>query len=184
MFNVAVRCVGVCVLMKLHPTAQPGPDILIFLCYSNGSSLRGTSECVDGWCGHHFQRTDGYQPGLIVAKRCLWSAEQGNELFSFPRSRLRIWFRDLRSAIPFRLSPLIILHAQRLNLVLTFPPAFSRSVRQNRPAPSGQSRVYHVTQMHTDDVHHRESHVTCPVVKVSRLTGASFSGSSNPITNS
>ena len=30
-------CVCVCVFIKLHITAQPGTDILIFLCYSNRS---------------------------------------------------------------------------------------------------------------------------------------------------
>ena len=38
-------CVCVCVFIKLHITAQPGPDILIFLCYSNRSSLWGISDC-------------------------------------------------------------------------------------------------------------------------------------------
>ena len=34
----------------------------------------------------------------------------------------------------------------------------------NRHTPSGQSRVYRVTQMHTDGVHCRESAGTGPVV--------------------
>ena len=39
-------CVCVCVFIKLHITAQPGPVTLIFQCYSNGSSLWGMCVCV------------------------------------------------------------------------------------------------------------------------------------------
>ena len=35
--------VCVCVFIKLHITAQPGPVKLIFQCYSNGSALWGIS---------------------------------------------------------------------------------------------------------------------------------------------
>ena len=41
----------------------------------------------------------------------LWSAEQGNECFPFPRSRLRVWSRELGSAVPSRIS-LLGLHTQ------------------------------------------------------------------------
>ena len=34
-----------CVFIKLHITAQPGPVKLIFQCYSNGSALWGISGC-------------------------------------------------------------------------------------------------------------------------------------------
>ena len=36
-----------------------------------------------------------------------------------PRSRLRVWSRELGSAVPSRVS-LLILHTHRLNLVLTY----------------------------------------------------------------
>ena len=43
--------------------------------------------------------------------------------------------------------------------------------------PSGQSRVYQVTQLRTDGVHCLESTGTVPVVlKVVRVTGAAFLG--------
>ena len=43
---VPYRCVCVCVFIKLHITAQPGPVKLIFQCYSNGSALWGICVCV------------------------------------------------------------------------------------------------------------------------------------------
>ena len=52
----------------------------------------------------------------------------------------------------------------------------------NRHTPSGQSRVYRVTQLRTDGVHYRESAGTGPVVlKVVPVTGATFAGHHGPI---
>ena len=52
----------------------------------------------------------------------------------------------------------------------------------NYHAPSGQSRVYRVTQLRTDGVHCRESAGTGPVVlKVVLVTGAAFAGHRGPI---
>ena len=73
-----------------------------------------------------------------------------------PRSCLRIWSRETGSAVPSRVSLLISI--LRLNLVLTYgiPPEFRAGVRlfmYNRHTPSGQSRVYRVTQLHTDGIH-------------------------------
>ena len=57
----------------------------------------------------------------------------------------------------------------RLNLVLTYygiSPEFRGGVHlfiYNRHTPSGQSRVYRVTQLRTDGVHCRESAGTGPV---------------------
>ena len=56
----------------------------------------------------------------------------------------------------------------RLNLVLTYgiSPEFRGGVHlfiQNRHTPSGQSRVYRVTQLRTDGVHCRASTGTRPV---------------------
>ena len=42
---------------------------------------------------------------------CLWSAGQGKRNFPCPRSRLRVWSRELGSAVPSRVSPLV-LHTQ------------------------------------------------------------------------
>ena len=45
----ACVCVCVCVLcviIKLHITAQSGPVILVILCHSHQSSKRGTCVCV------------------------------------------------------------------------------------------------------------------------------------------
>ena len=72
------------------------------------------------------------------------------------RSCLRIWSRETGSAVPSRVSLLISI--LRLNLVLTYygiPPEFRGGVHlftYNRHTPSGQSRVYRVTQLRTDGV--------------------------------
>ena len=83
-----------------------------------------------------------------------------------PRSRLIIWSRKTGSAVPPRISLLISI--LRLNLVLTYgiPPEFRGGVHLfilNRHTPSGQSRVYRVTQLRTDGVHCRESTGAGPV---------------------
>ena len=81
-------------------------------------------------------------------------------------SCLRIWSRETDSAVPFRVNLLISI--LRLNLVLTYgiPPEFRGGVHlfiYNRHTPSGQSRVYRVTQLRTDGVHCRESAGMRPV---------------------
>ena len=86
-----------------------------------------------------------------------------------PGSCLRIWSCETVSAVPSRVSLLISIHTiLRLNLVLTYgiPPEFRGGVHifiLNRHTPSGQSRVYRVTQLRTDGVHCRESAGTGPV---------------------
>ena len=87
-------------------------------------------------------------------------------IFLCPRSRLRIWSRETGSAVPSRVSLLISM--VRLDRVLTYgiPPEFHAGVHLfigNRHTPSGQSRVYRVTQLRTDGVHCRESADTGPV---------------------
>ena len=87
-------------------------------------------------------------------------------MFPCPRSRLRIWTRETGSAVPSRVNLLISI--LRLNLVLTYgiPPDFRGGVHlfiSNRHTPSGQSRVYRVTQLRTGGVHCRESAGTGPV---------------------
>ena len=74
--------------------------------------------------------------------------------------------RETVSADPSRVSLLISI--LRLNLVLTYaiPPEFRGGVHlfiYNRHTPLGQSRVYLVTQLRTDDVHCLESASTGPV---------------------
>ena len=73
-----------------------------------------------------------------------------------PRSCLRIWSRETGSAVPSRVSPLISI--LRLNLVLTYEILleFRGGVHlfiYNHHTPSGQSRVYRVTQLRIDGVH-------------------------------
>ena len=52
----------------------------------------------------------------------------------------------------------------------------------NRHAPSGQSRVYRVTQLRTDDVDCRESAGTGPLnLKVVPVTSAALAGHHGPI---
>ena len=87
-------------------------------------------------------------------------------MFPCPRSRLRIWYREMGSAVPSRVSLLISI--LRLNLVLTYgiPPEFRGGVHLfilNRHTPSGQSRVDQVAQLRTDGVHCRKSAGTGPV---------------------
>ena len=85
------------------------------------------------------------------------------------RSRLRIWSRQSACS----------LSTLRVNLVRThrIPPAFRDGVQLYRQLPSGQSRVYQVTQLRTDGVRHREPAGTGQVaIKVVPARGASFLG--------
>ena len=109
---------------------------------------------------------------------CSWSAEQGKIIFPCPRTCLRIWSRETGSAVPSLIS-LLILHTQAES------GAYSRdSYRfpRRRPfiyldhhTPSGQCRLYRVTQLCTNDVHCRESAGKGPVVlEIVPLTGAAI----------
>ena len=73
--------------------------------------------------GHHIQQID--------LQSCLWSTGQGKMHLPCPRSRLRIWSRETGSAVPSRVSPLI-LHAQAESGAYSwaplFPPAFHHGV--------------------------------------------------------
>ena len=97
------------------------------------------------------------------------NSRTGKMNISLSRPRLRFWSRETVSAVPSCAS-LLILHILRLNLVLTcygIPPDFRGGVHlfiYNRQTPSGQSRVYRVTQLRIDDgVDSRESAGTVPV---------------------
>ena len=113
-----------------------------------------------------------------VANPARGQLNRKNEYPLCPRTRLRIWSRQTASVIPSRVS-LLILHT------LAEPGAYSwDSFRfpRRRPfiylnihTPSGQSRVYRVTQLRTDGVHCRESADTRPVVlEVISVTGAAI----------
>ena len=124
------------------------------------------------------------QPGK-VANFCSWSAEEAKLTFPFPCSRLRIWSCKTGSAVPSRIS-LLIIYIQAESGAYSWEDS-SRFPRrrpfiQNRHTPSCQSRVYRVTQLRTDGVHCRESAGTGPVVfKVVPVTGAVFAGHHGPI---
>ena len=105
------------------------------------------------------------QPGK-VASSARGQLNREKRIFPCPRSCLRIWSHKTGSAVPSCVSLLISI--LRLNLVLTYgiPPKFRGGVHlfiYNRHTPSGQSRVYRVTQLRTDGVHCRESAGTEPV---------------------
>ena len=104
------------------------------------------------------------QPGK-VANPARGQLNREKYFFPCPRSRLRIWSRETGSAVPSRDNLLISMI--RPNLVLTYgiPPGFRGGVNlfiNNRHTPSGQSRVYRVTQFRTDGIHCRESAGTGP----------------------
>ena len=99
------------------------------------------------------------QPGK-VASPARGQLNRKKIIFPCPRSCLTIWSRETGSAVPSPVSLLISI--LRLNLVLTYgiPPEFRGGVHlfnYNHHTSSGQSRVYRVTQLHTDGVHCRES---------------------------
>ena len=121
--------------------------------------------------------------------------EQVNHFFPYPPSRLRVWSLEAGSAFPSRVSPLIlptlsessIINHQSsiINLVLThgIPPEFRGGGHfLYRQPPSGQSRVYQVRYLRTDDVQSREPAGTGPVVlEIVPVTGAAFAGHHGPI---
>ena len=114
----------------------------------------------------------------VAAKPTRGQLNRENVCFSYLRSRLRIWSRCKGSAVPSRVS-LLIIHTQ-----IEYGAAYSRDSSRfprrrpylYRQPPSGQSRVYQVTQWYTDDIQCLESAGTGPVVlKVAPVTGAAFS---------
>ena len=87
--------------------------------------------------------------------------------FPCPRSRLIIWLRKTGSAVPSRVT-LLIIHTQADSGA--YSRDFSHFPRRrtfiyiNCHPTSGQFRVHQVTQLRTDGVHCRESAGTVPVV--------------------
>ena len=104
-------------------------------------------------------------------------------IFPSPRSRLRIWSRETYSAVPSRVS-LLILHTQdEYGGLLTrfLPISAAASTYLYRFTPSGQRRLYRVAHLRIDGVHCREIAGTGPVVlKVVPATGAAFAGNHGP----
>ena len=83
-----------------------------------------------------------------------------------PRTRLRTWSREKGSAVPSRVS-LLILHTQAESGAHSRDSSpFSRRrpfIYFNCHIPSSQPRVHRVTQLRTDGVHCRESAGKGPV---------------------
>ena len=121
---------------------------------------------------------------------CSWSAEQDKCIFPYPRYRLRIRSRKTGSAVPSRVSSLI-LHTQTesvtvtlllLVIVLTLAhrilPAFRNAVHLFRQAPSSIGSVPSSSghaPLRTDGVHCRESAGIGPVVlELVPVTGVVF----------
>ena len=84
--------------------------------------------CMVVTYGQHSKSKD--QPGKEGCQSCSWSAEQGQLIFTCPGSRLRIWSREMGSAVPSLVSLLISI--LKLNLVLgaLFTCFFSREISQ------------------------------------------------------
>ena len=126
-------------------------------------------------CGHHIQQSTNQ---LRKVANPVYG-QLNREKIPCPRSRLRIWFRETSLAVPSLVS-LLILYTNAESGAYS---RYSSRIPRRRPYifastthhPSGQSRVYRVTQLRTDCVHCRESVGTGPVVlKVVRVTGAAF----------
>ena len=93
------------------------------------------------------------------------SSDLGKCFFPCPRSRLRIWSRETGLAVPSRVSwPTTLTQSEST----AYSRDFSRFPRRcphilYRQPPSGESRVYRVTQLRTDGVRCQEPTGTGPV---------------------
>ena len=97
----------------------------------------------------------------IVVNPDLGRLDRDKDYSLSPCSRLRIWPRETGSAVPFRVSPLI-LHTQAESSIINPVPTHTGS------SPSFRFGIKH---FRTDDVHRQESAGTGPVVllKVARV---------------
>ena len=96
--------------------------------------------------------SDGYS-----CQSCLWTAEQG-QVYIFPDPVRAREFGLARQVRSFRLASTCSFSTLRLNLVLNHGnPAFRDGVQVYRQSPSGQLRVYRVTESRTDSIHCRQS---------------------------
>ena len=118
------------------------------------------------------------QPGKVTSSSRGQPNRENIYIFPCPRTRLRIWSREKGSAVPSRVS-LLILYTQAGS------GAYSRDsspVSRRRPfiyfnchIPSSQPRVHRVMQLRTDGVHCRGSAGIGPVfLKVVPVTGAAI----------
>ena len=115
------------------------------------------------------------QPGMVRNS----ARGQLNMENVFPPVHVHAWAFDIarqfRPSCPASVSSF---YTFRLNLVLThgIPTAFRDCVHYlYRQPPSGEARVYQVTQLRTDGVHCRESAGTGPAaLKVVPVTGVAF----------
>ena len=123
-----------------------------------------TNDLYECKCGHHISKSKS-QTGKVANPARGQLKTEKNEYFP-SRSRLKIWSREMVSAVPSRVG-LVILHTQaRYFAYLRDSSRFPRQlpfIYLNRHTPSDQSRVYRVTQLRTDGVHCRESAGTGPV---------------------
>ena len=145
------------------------PCLFVKATERNNVQQTGASETVC-WKGqyvwsHTYSRSMD-QP-CKVANPARGQLNREDEYFPCSRSRLRIWSRETGSAVPSRVSLLIsILSQAESGAYLRDSSRVSRRhpfIYLNRHTPSGQSRVYRVTQLCTDGVHCRESAGTGPV---------------------
>ena len=103
-----------------------------------------------------------------------------------PRSYLGIWFREIRSAVPSRVSSLLLytqVDSDASSQVPLLPPTFRDRVHpRRRQLLMGQFRVEQTTQWRADSVHFRESAGTGIVVvlKMAQIMGNIYSRN-NPI---
>ena len=87
--------------------------------YAQGRSIQGwrtllnlvRSFCSNGQCMYGHTYSESMNQSGQGCHSYSWSAEQGEWIFPCPRSRLRVWSRETGSAIPSRVS-LLILHTQ------------------------------------------------------------------------
>ena len=107
------------------------------------------------------------QPGKVANPARGQLNSEKKCIFPCPRSCLTIWSRERVSAVPSRVS-LLILHTRAKSGAYLLRD--SSRVPRRRPfiylshhTPSGQSRVYRVTRLRTDGVPCRESASTGPV---------------------
>ena len=100
-------------------------------------------------------------------------------VFSLSLSPLRIWSREMGSVVPSHASLLILYTQSEFGAYSRDSSRFPR--RRIFNTPSGQSRVYRVAQLHTDDVHCRASAGTGPeALKVVPVTDAVFVNAPSP----
>ena len=127
-----------------------------------------------GMYGQNFQSMD--QPG-VVANPARGQLNKENIMFPCPRSRRRMWSLETGSAIPSRVS-LLILHTPAESGVCSWDSSRFPRRRPNVPSTAIESvpSLSETTQWRTDNVHCQKSACTEPVVlKVVPVTGAALS---------